>query len=274
MCKENPVLIAIAGATGRMGRELIQAVAQSKRVILGAAITHDRSTLCGIDAGELVGINRLGVLISSELEAVKNNFDILIDFTCPNASMKYLAFCHQNNKSIVIGTTGFNQFQKNIIKACSKSIGIVFSANFSIGASLMLELLKKAAKIVGESCDIEIIEMHHRDKKDAPSATAIAMGKNIACAIGEKESNNYTLYDHKKYKNRYKMKKIGFSIIRAGDIIGEHTAIFAGIGERLEITHKALNRATFTKGVIRAVTWLADSKKKGFFNMQDLLNQK
>ncbi|WMQ74398.1 MAG: 4-hydroxy-tetrahydrodipicolinate reductase [Sodalis sp.] len=180
----TPIRIAVAGAGGRMGRQLIQAVARSEQASLGVALSRDGSGLCGIDAGELADIGALGVTISDDLAAAKEDFDVLIDFTRPDASLTYLEFCRQHHKGIVIGTTGFSDAQKEAIYAAAQETGIVFAANFSVGINLMLKLLEKVAQVMGEEADIEIIEAHHRHKVDAPSGTALAMGKRLLTPSG------------------------------------------------------------------------------------------
>lgn len=270
MCSNTPIRIAVTGANGRMGRQLIQAVMQSEQTVLGAALTRANSGLRGVDAGEVAGVGDLGVEINDNLQAVKNDFDILIDFTCPEASLEYLAWCRKHNKGIVIGTTGFNEMQKIAISAAAHEIGVVFAANFSVGVNLMLKLLDKAAQVMGEEADIEIIETHHRHKVDAPSGTALAMGEVIAGVLG-RDLDDCVLYGCKGHTGERGVKTIGFSTLRAGDIVGEHTAMFADIGERLEITHKASSRIIFARGAVRAAVWLSD-QKKGLFNMVDLLN--
>lgn len=267
---KTPLRIAVAGASGRMGRQLIQAVKQSDQVCLGAALIRANSELCGIDAGELADVGTLGVALNDSAVVVKEDFDILIDFTRPEATLEYLNFCCRHNKGMLIGTTGFSESQKACINEASRQIGIVFTANFSIGVNLMLKLLEKAAHVMGRSADIEIIEAHHRNKVDAPSGTALAMAKSIAGVLGH-DLASYAIY-HRKGHNigKREANSIGFSTVRAGDIVGEHTVLFAGIGERLEITHKASSRMTFALGVIRAAIWLS-GKKSGLFDMVNVL---
>lgn len=266
----TPIRIAVTGANGRMGRQLIQAVMQSEQTVLGAALTRASSGLRGVDAGELASVGALGVAINDDFQAVKNDFDILIDFTCPEASLAYLSWCREHNKGIVIGTTGFSKMQKMAINAAAHETGIVFAANFSVGVNLMLKLLEKAAQVIGEEADIEIIEAHHRHKIDAPSGTALAMGEVIAGVLG-RDFADCAVYGREGHTGERGAKTIGFATVRAGDIIGEHTAIFAEIGERLEITHKTSSRMTFARGAIRAAVWLSD-QKKGLFDMVNILN--
>lgn len=266
----NDIRIAIVGAPGRMGRQLIQAIAQAEGVSLGAALARKGSSLVGSDAGELAGLGRLGVTVSDSLEAVVNHFDILIDFTRPEATLEYLAFCRQHKKGMVIGTTGFDDAGKEAIKQAAQEISIVFAANFSVGVNLMLKLLEKTAKVMGEYADIEIIEAHHRHKVDAPSGTALAMGEAIADAMNW-QLNEHAVYAREGHTGERMAQTIGFATVRAGDIVGEHTAMFADIGERLEITHKASSRMTFAKGAVKAALWV-NTAKTGLYDMRDVLN--
>ncbi|UVK78646.1 MAG: 4-hydroxy-tetrahydrodipicolinate reductase [Sodalis sp. Ffu] len=267
---KKPIRIAITGATGRMGHQLIQAIKLSDQVILGAALTHPNSEMCGVDVGKLSGGSNLGVIINSKLSAVKEDFDTLIDFTRPEATLEYINFCCRHNKGMVIGTTGFNKLQKITIRDAARQIGIVFTANFSVGANLMLKLLGKTAQIIGNSTDIAIIEAHHRHKVDAPSGTALAMEKSIAKGMGNNLSS-CAVYNTKKHTGQHTANNISFATIRAGDIVGEHTAIFADIGERLEIIHKASSRIIFANGAIRAAIWLGKNKT-GLFDMLNVLS--
>ncbi|WP_411705374.1 4-hydroxy-tetrahydrodipicolinate reductase [Edaphovirga cremea] len=263
------IRIAIAGAGGRMGRQLIQAVHQADGVRLGAAFEREGSSLVGTDAGELAGVGALQVIVSSDLQAVSEDFDLLIDFTRPEGTLVHLAFCRQHAKDMIIGTTGFDEAGKAAIKAASADIGIVFAANFSVGVNVMLKLLEKAAKVMGDYTDIEIIEAHHRHKVDAPSGTALAMGEAIADALG-RDLKECAVYAREGHTGERDPKSIGFATVRAGDIVGEHTAMFADVGERIEITHKASSRMTFANGAVRAAKWVSD-KKAGLFDMRNVL---
>lgn len=266
---DSQIRIAIAGSGGRMGRQLIQAVQQAQGVVLGAALERPGSSLVGTDAGELAGVGPLGVTVSDNLEKVVNDFDILIDFTRPEGTLAHLAFCVAHGKAMVIGTTGFDDAGKAAIQAAAQQIGIVFAANFSVGVNVMLKLLEKAAKVMGDYTDIEIVEAHHRHKVDAPSGTALAMGEVIAGALG-RDLKECAVYERVGYTGERDPKSIGFATIRAGDIVGEHTAIFADIGERVEITHKASSRMTFANGAVRAAFWISN-QQNGLFDMRDVL---
>jgi 4-hydroxy-tetrahydrodipicolinate reductase len=266
----SEIRIAIVGAPGRMGRNLIQAAQQAEGVALGAALARSGSSLLGVDAGELAGIGKTGVIVTDDLLQVVNDFDVLIDFTRPEGTLEYLAFCRQHQKEMVIGTTGFDEAGKAAIRAAAEEIGIVFAANFSVGVNLVLNLLQQAAKVMGDYADIEIVEAHHRHKVDAPSGTALAMGEAIADAM-KWNLDEHAVYAREGHTGERKAHTIGFATVRAGDIVGEHTAMFADIGERVEITHKASSRMTFANGAVKAASWLKN-KKSGLYDMRDVLD--
>ena len=266
----SDIRIAIVGAPGRMGRNLIQAVQQAEGVALGAALARSGSSLLGADAGELAGIGKTDINVTDDLLKVVNDFDVLIDFTRPEGTLEYLAFCRKHKKAMVIGTTGFNEAGKEAIRAAAEEIGIVFAANFSVGVNLVLNLLQQAAKVMGDYADIEIVEAHHRNKVDAPSGTALAMGEAIADAMNWK-LDEHAVYAREGHTGERQAQTIGFATVRAGDIVGEHTAMFADIGERVEITHKASSRMTFANGAVKAASWLKN-KKSGLYDMRDVLD--
>ncbi|RTR37150.1 4-hydroxy-tetrahydrodipicolinate reductase [Shewanella canadensis] len=265
----EPVRVAITGGSGRMGRTLIEAARQQPSILLGAAIERAGSTLIGVDAGELAGVGAMNVAITDSLDKVVDDFDILIDFTSPEASIVHTDWCAKNGKAIVIGTTGFNHAQKEQISAYSESTPIVMAPNMAVGVNLMWKLLEVAAKVMGDYTDIEIIEGHHRYKKDAPSGTALKMGEVIAEALG-RDLEKCAVYGREGITGERDRETIGFSTIRAGDLVGEHTAMFADIGERIEITHKASSRMTFANGAMRAASWLVD-QDPGLYDMQQVL---
>jgi len=262
--------IAIAGAAGRMGKNLIQAVMQTQGVELAAASENPVSSLMGSDAGEVAGVGHLGIPLVADLATVVDDFDLVIDFTAPASTLKNLAICKAHHKMIVIGTTGFSEDEKALIHAVAKEIPVVMAPNYSIGVNLMFKLLEKATKIMGETADIEILEAHHKHKVDAPSGTALGMGEAIAHTLG-KNLNDIAVKSRDGIIGERKQGTIGFSTIRAGDIVGEHTAIFADVGERVEIAHKASSRMTFANGAIRAAKWVA-KQGPGFYSMQDVLD--
>ncbi len=208
--------------------------------------------------------------MTDDLLKVVDDFDVLIDFTRPEGTLEYLAFCRQHHKAMVIGTTGFDEAGKEAIRAAAEEIGIVFAANFSVGVNLVLNLLQQAAKVMGDYADIEIVEAHHRHKVDAPSGTALAMGEAIADAMNWK-LDEHAVYAREGHTGERKAQTIGFATVRAGDIVGEHTAMFADIGERVEITHKASSRMTFANGAVKAASWLKN-KKSGLYDMRDVLD--
>lgn len=263
------IRVAIVGAGGRMGRALIEASTNYDAIVLGAAIERPGSSFIGIDAGEMVGIGHCGIIIQDSLDAVVDDFDVLIDFTSPEATLQHLDFCTHNEKAMIIGTTGFNMGQKEEIAAFAESIPVVLAPNMSVGVNLMWKLLELAADVMGDYTDIEIIEGHHRYKKDAPSGTALKMGEVIANRLG-RDLETCAVYGREGITGERKRNTIGFSTIRAGDLVGEHTAMFADIGERLEITHKASSRMTFANGAMRAAVWISN-QDVGLYDMQQVL---
>ena len=264
------IRVAIAGAGGRMGRQLIQAALALEGVQLGAALEREGSSLLGSDAGELAGAGKTGVTVQSSLDAIKDDFDVFIDFTRPEGTLNHLAFCRQHGKGMVIGTTGFDEAGKQAIRDAAADIAIVFAANFSVGVNVMLKLLEKAAKVMGDYTDIEIIEAHHRHKVDAPSGTALSMGEHIAKTLG-RDLKTHGVFCREGITGERKRDEIGFSTIRASDVVGEHSVWFADIGERVEIAHKASSRMTFANGAVRAGKWL-EKQSHGLFDMTDVLD--
>ncbi|VAW82751.1 4-hydroxy-tetrahydrodipicolinate reductase [hydrothermal vent metagenome] len=266
------IKVAIAGAAGRMGKALIEAINQAKGMQLTVALEHSACSLLGVDAGELAGFGKSGIEIVSDLEAVTDQFDVLIDFTIPEATIANLEVCRLAAKKIVIGTTGFTDEQKQVLNQAAEEMAIVFAPNMSIGVNLCLKLLEMAASVLGDDVDIEIVEAHHRHKVDAPSGTALRMGEVIADTLG-RDLKECAVYGRQGRTGERDPKTIGFETIRAGDIVGDHTVLFAGIGERVEITHKASSRMTFANGAARATAWLSE-KDKGIYDMQDILGLK
>lgn len=262
--------IAVMGAAGRMGKTLVEAVQQTPGSGLTAAIDRPDSTLVGADAGELAALGRIGVPVSGDLAKVAEEFDVLIDFTHPSVTLKNLAFCRKAGKAMVIGTTGFSPEEKERLADAAKDIPIVFAANFSVGVNLCLKLLDTAARVLGDEVDIEIIEAHHRHKVDAPSGTALRMGEVVANALG-RNLQEVAVYGREGQTGARDRQTIGFATVRAGDVVGDHTVLFAAEGERVEITHKASSRMTFAKGAVRAAMWL-DGRAAGLYDMQDVLD--
>lgn len=264
--------IAIAGAGGRMGRALLQAVSLSPETALGAAIVQPDSTLVGTDAGETGGIGRLGLKITDTLEACLTRFDVLIDFTTPEATLQHSDLCARHGKGIVIGTTGFTTDQKNLLNAHGNTIPLCISANFSTGVNLCLKLLETAARVIGENSDIEIVEAHHRHKVDSPSGTALRMGEVVADTL-RRDLNQVAVYGREGQIGTRDANTIGFATVRGGDVVGDHTVMFLADGERVEITHKASSRLAFANGAVRAAQWL-HQQKPGIYDMQDVLDLK
>ncbi|WP_322980946.1 4-hydroxy-tetrahydrodipicolinate reductase [Pseudomonas sp. C11] len=261
--------IAVMGAAGRMGKTLIEAVSQAEGAQLSAAIDRADSSLIGADAGELVGLGKVGVTLAGDLSAVIDDFDVLIDFTHPSVTLKNLEVCRQAGKAMVIGTTGFTPEEKQQLSEAAKQIPIVFAANFSVGVNLCLKLLDTAARVLGDDVDIEIIEAHHRHKVDAPSGTALRMGEVVANALG-RDLQKVAVYGREGQTGARERETIGFATVRAGDVVGDHTVLFAADGERVEITHKASSRMTFAKGAVRSALWL-QGRSAALYDMQDVL---
>ncbi len=262
--------IAVNGAAGRMGRCLIQAVQQTEGLVLSAAIDRVESSLIGADAGELAGVGKLGVAISSDVAAATTISDVFIDFTLPEVTMALIPHCIENQCRLVIGTTGFSAEQKADIEQASQQVAIVLAPNMSVGVNLSLKLLDIAARVLGDDVDIEIIEAHHRHKVDAPSGTALRMGEVVADALG-RDLKTCAVYGREGRTGERDRQTIGFATVRAGDIVGEHTVMFAAEGERVEITHKASSRMTFALGAMRASSWLINHQS-GLYDMQDVLS--
>jgi 4-hydroxy-tetrahydrodipicolinate reductase len=253
-----------------MGRSLIQAVEQTEGLALSAAVDRADSTLLGADAGELAGVGKLNVAITADVAAATEVSDVIIDFTLPEVTMALLPHCVANNCHPVIGTTGFSDEQKAEIEAAAQKVSAVLAPNMSVGVNLSLKLLDIAARVLGDDVDIEIVEAHHRHKVDAPSGTALRMGEVVADALG-RDLKKCAIYGREGRTGERDRDTIGFATVRAGDIVGDHTVMFASEGERVEITHKASSRMTFALGAMRASKWLMD-KKSGLFDMQDVLD--
>ena len=251
-----------------MGRALVEAISAAPEFKLSAALEHDASSYLGKDAGELIGVPN-GTRISSDVGASLRGSQVMIDFTRPEATLAHLDACVANKVAMVIGTTGFSAEQKRHIAAAAEQVAIVFAPNMSVGVNLLFKLLEVAAAVLDSGYDIEIIEAHHRHKIDAPSGTALRMGEVIAHTL-KRDLEAVAVYGRQGVTGERKSDTIGFSTIRGGDVVGDHTALFAGIGERLEITHKASSRATFALGALRAARFLADHPS-GLYDMQDVL---
>ncbi|MCF7992308.1 MAG: 4-hydroxy-tetrahydrodipicolinate reductase [Thiohalocapsa sp.] len=263
------IRVAVAGAGGRMGRALINAVHQTDGLVVGAATELAESGLIGVDVGEVVGIGRVGAPIRPDLDEVLADFDVLIDFTSPTATMHHLELCRDAGRRMVIGTTGLGPGQREAVSEAAIDIALVYAPNMSVGVNLCFKLLETAARVMGEDADIEIVEAHHRHKVDAPSGTALRMGEVIAETLG-RDLDQVAVYGRQGHTGPRERASIGFETIRAGDTVGEHTVWFAADGERVEIAHKATNRMTFARGAVRAARWISD-RERGQFDMQDVL---
>ena len=261
--------ILIVGATGKMGQALIQEIISDKITKLCGAVEHKDSSFIGQDAGHFFGVET-NIIIKDCFDDSSKAADVLIDFTRPSASLEYLAYCRNHKIKYVLGTTGFSEGEKEIIEDASNDISICFAPNMSVGVNLLLSLTEMATKVLHEDFDIEIIETHHKDKVDAPSGTALGLGQAVA------SSSNRTLSEHGVFQREGIMPPrqrtdIGFSTIRGGDVVGDHTVLYAGDGERIELTHKASSRKTFAKGALRAAKFIA-TKTQGLFDMRDVLD--
>ena len=260
--------IAIAGASGRMGRMLIEAVLQLPDATLVGALDHASCSVLGADAGAFLG-KKTGVMITADLAQGLRDAEYLIDFTRPEGTMLHLAACTTHGVKMIIGTTGLSTEQIAQLKTASSKIAMVFAPNMSVGVNVTLKLLEVAAKMLETGYDIEIIEAHHRQKVDAPSGTALKMGEVIAGALGQ-SLNDVAVYAREGHTGERKPGSIGFATIRGGDIVGDHTVLFAGEGERIEISHKSSSRQSYAQGSIRAARFL-EKKTSGLFDMQDVL---
>lgn len=269
---DSEVKVAVIGAAGRMGRALIEAVTEGEGVTLAAAIDRPGNSLIGTDAGELAGVGKLGVTVVDSLDAVKDDFEVLIDFTAPAATVANAAFCAQHGKKMAIGTTGLNEEEKAALAESAEKTAIMFAPNMSMGVNLCFKLLQIAAQVLGDEVDIEVVEAHHRHKVDSPSGTALRMGEVVADTLG-RDLKQVAVYGREGQDGPRKRDTIGFATVRAGDIVGEHTVMFAADGERVEITHKATSRMNFARGAVRACRWLSQ-KSIGFYDMQDVLGLK
>lgn len=252
-----------------MGRTLVEACARDGCVDFCVATEREDAESIGTDAGVLAGVGSLGVPVRSRLQEVEDRFDVLIDFTFPRATLENLEVCRKAQKRMVIGTTGFSDDQRDAIRRAADDIAIVLAPNMSMGVNLSFKLIEIAAAALGDGVDIEIIEAHHRQKPDAPSGTALRMGEIVAGTLG-RDLQRCAVYGREGHTGERNPHTIGFATVRAGDIVGEHTVMFAGPGERVEIVHRASSRTTFARGAVRAAHWLT-SQARGLFDMQDVL---
>lgn len=263
------IKVGVIGAGGRMGRMLIEAIQENAQTILNAAIEREGSSLVGADAGEVAAIERLEVKIVDDLVSVIKDIEVLIDFSLPDATEQNMQICAEHNVAMVIGTTGFNEQQEQVLTEVSKHIPIVYAGNYSTGVNLSLKLLEMAAKAFGTDADVEIIEAHHKHKIDAPSGTAFMMAEAVAEARGQ-NLKDVAIYGREGQTGEREKGSIGIHAIRGGEIIGDHTVMFIADDEVVEITHRARARMTFAAGAVRAATWVIQ-QGNGQYNMQDVL---
>jgi 4-hydroxy-tetrahydrodipicolinate reductase len=274
LIKEEGIMvrIAVAGAAGRMGSRIAALSREYTGLQLAGAFERKGHKDIGRDVGPLVGIGDTGIQLADSLEAIIDAVDLIISFTTVEASLEHLRLASSKGKAMVIGTTGFSKDAMKEVVELTKKIPCVMASNMSMGVNLLLKVLQDIARVLGEGYDIEIIEAHHRMKKDAPSGTALKMAQVIADAVN-RNLDEVAVYARKGIIGERAPKEIGIQTIRAGDIVGEHTVIFGGLGERIEVTHKVSNRDTFARGALRAALWL-DQKPAGLYDMQDVLGLK
>lgn len=270
----NPLKVVIAGCSGRMGHVLLESVFADKDLQLHGALDRVGNPQLGRDAGEQLGVVST-IKVTDSIDDALKNADVLVDFTRPEATMAYLEACQKYDVKMIIGTTGLSAEQKLAIEVASKNIAIVFAPNMSVGVTLLINLVQSAAKVLNEGYDIEILEAHHRHKVDAPSGTALRLGEAAASALGRNLAE-CAVYGREGVTGERDPSTIGFATVRGGDVVGDHTVLFAGTGERVELTHKASSRATFALGALRAAKFLGEKnavtgKKSGLFDMQDVL---
>jgi 4-hydroxy-tetrahydrodipicolinate reductase len=260
--------IAIAGAGGRMGRMLAEGISAEGDLRLAGALDAPGAPSIGVDALAFAG-RTSGVTVTDDVAAGLSDADLLIDFTRPEGTMAHLAACRARGVGLVIGTTGFDDDQKAAIRAAGSDIGIVMAPNMSVGVNVVLELVERAARLLSQGYDIEIIEAHHRHKVDAPSGTALALGERVASALG-RSLKDCAIYGREGITGERDPSTIGFATIRGGDIVGDHTVLFAGTGERIEVSHRSASRATYVAGSLRAARFLA-GRGPGLYDMRDVL---
>lgn len=263
------VRIAVAGAGGRMGRTIAAAAGELEDVQVVSALEAPGSPYIGQDIGMLAGIGAIGVDIGDSLQAVAGDFDVLVDFTIADAALANVRACRDAGKRAVVGTTGFTASQRERLAEDAGHIALVLAPNMSVGVNVCFKLLETAARALGDTVDVEIIEAHHRHKVDAPSGTAVRMGEIVAAALGRNLAE-CAVYGREGHTGERDRATIGFETVRAGDIVGEHTVMFAGAGERLEVSHRASSRLNFAHGALRAARWIMD-KEPGLYDMQDVL---
>ncbi|NTU42895.1 MAG: 4-hydroxy-tetrahydrodipicolinate reductase [Nitrospirales bacterium] len=266
------IKLAVTGATGRMGSRITALSREYQGLTFTGALERKGHADLGKDIGTLVGAGEMSVMLTDSLEDVIGACDVMIDFTSTHATLHHLELAAKNKKAMVIGTTGFSKEEMESVRALSTEIPVVMAPNMSVGVNLLLKVLQDVARVLGDDYDIEIVEAHHRLKKDAPSGTALKMAEVIADAV-QRDLDEVGVYSRHGLIGERTKKEIGIQTVRAGDIVGDHTVIFGGLGERVEITHKASSRDTFARGALKAALWIAN-RKPGIYDMQDVLGLK
>ena len=263
------IRVAVAGVAGRMGKTLVQAIMEAESLTFTAGFEHAGHPQIGDDVGAVCGMGPLNVALSADPSQHTSDFDVVIDFTVPSATLALADVCASQGKRMVVGTTGFDESQQHALRGFAQKTAIFVSPNMSVGVNLSMRLIELAAQALGDDVDVEVIEAHHKHKIDAPSGTAVSIGEVLARALNRNLAED-AVYGRQGITGARDPKTIGFSTIRGGDIVGEHTVLFAGDGERLEITHRAHSRANFAQGALRAVGFVAEAAP-GWYDMQDLL---
>ena len=266
------IKVAVTGAAGRMGGRIITLITEAEGLEVAGAIEMAGHARLGDDAGYVAGCGDLGVAITDSLEQALASADVLIDFTWPEVTIGNAEVCARLGKAMVVGTTGLNPEQREVIKRVAQSSPVVFAPNMSVGVNVCFKLLKDMAKTLGDGFDVEIVELHHNKKKDSPSGTAVRMGEIVADAL-DRNYNEVANYHREGMCGERSQEEIGMQTVRGGDIVGEHTVYFIGMGERIELTHRAMSRDMFARGAVRAAGWLAE-KPVGLYDMQDVLGLK
>jgi 4-hydroxy-tetrahydrodipicolinate reductase len=266
------IKVAVTGAAGRMGQRIIALVTEAPGLVVTGAVEMPTHHAIGQDAGLAAGCGLLEIEITGSLEKALAASDVLIDFTFPEVTLENAAVCARLGKRMIVGSTGFTPEQRARLNELAKSIPIVFAPNMSVGVNVCFKLLKDMAKTLGEGFDVEIVELHHNKKKDSPSGTAVRMGEIVADALG-RDYHQVANCHREGMCGERSQEEIGMQTVRGGDIVGEHTVYFIGLGERIELTHRAMSRDMFARGAVRAAAWLAD-KSAGMYDMQDVLGFK
>lgn len=266
------IKVGVVGAAGRMGKTLVSLLAEDSELSLGAAVEQPGSAAVGVDSGEAAGVGANGVTICDDLETIIDDIDVLIDFTIAAATITNIEICREKDTRMVIGTTGLDTAQEQKLIEAANDISIVYASNFSVGVNITFKLVETAARAFGDDVDVEIFEAHHRHKVDAPSGTALSLGKHVASAL-DRDLNQVGIFGREGETGERSRDTIAIHAIRGGEIVGEHTVMFAGAGERLEITHRAQSRANFAEGALRAARWVMD-QSAGVYDMLDVLQLK